>query len=68
MFAFMWVASTATIVAFFIHAIMGCCCRRHPLDERRTKTEPTPDGSQATSEPTATTSTRRRTGPGAFST
>ncbi|EGY18246.1 hypothetical protein VD0002_g3232 [Verticillium dahliae] len=68
MFAFMWVASTATIVAFFVHAIMGCCCRRHPLDERRTKMEPTPDGSQATSEPTAAPSTRRRTGPGAFST
>lgn len=27
MFVFMWIASVASIVAFFIHAIMGCCCR-----------------------------------------
>jgi SUR7/PalI family protein len=27
MFAFMWIASVASVVAFFIHAIMGCCCR-----------------------------------------
>lgn len=27
MFAFMWIASIASVVAFFIHAIMGCCCR-----------------------------------------
>ncbi|KAL2758716.1 hypothetical protein ACRALDRAFT_2063718, partial [Sodiomyces alcalophilus JCM 7366] len=26
MFAFMWIASVMVIVAFFIHAIMGCCC------------------------------------------
>lgn len=27
MFVFMWIASVATILAFFMHAIMGCCCR-----------------------------------------
>lgn len=27
MMVFMWIASVMTIVAFFIHAIMGCCCR-----------------------------------------
>ncbi|KAM0281573.1 hypothetical protein ACHAQH_003442 [Verticillium albo-atrum] len=61
MFAFMWVASTMTIVAFFIHAILGCCCRRQqpPSNHTAKATGAVGDENRATT---------KRTGPGAFST
>lgn len=30
MFAFMWIATVCTDVAFLLHAAMGCCCKPEP--------------------------------------
>lgn len=45
MFAFMWIATILTVLAFFIHSAMGCFCR--PQRHGRSSSEKRSDGSMA---------------------
>ncbi|KAM0333050.1 hypothetical protein ACHAQA_001707 [Verticillium albo-atrum] len=63
MFVFMWIASVMTIIAFFVHAIMGCCCRIDRVDRvagSTAATEKRPSGSSGGRGPVLPSFIRRR--------
>ncbi|TDZ39791.1 SUR7 family protein pun1 [Colletotrichum spinosum] len=60
MFVFMWIASALTLVAFILHAAMGCCCS--PRKERAAAAAAAAAGGDATGEQEKTETTTESKG------